>query len=150
MAKGLCFKCRKHGHRACYKNIPCWHGPYSFSCSLSPSTSILRTTHAYTCTISSGWSSFLRTFSGYILFDCFSARLYHICSPDLRFTSPMPFPSYQYPSYYILNPLPDYWSFTIASSPLPLPYYWSLTHSLACLSLYYYLWPGLCSFSLRI
>jgi len=42
----------------CYKNIHCWHGPYSFSFSSSPSTSTLRTIHTYTCTTSSGWSSF--------------------------------------------------------------------------------------------
>jgi hypothetical protein len=45
----------------------------------------------------------------------FLIHLYYICSPDLQLASPMPFPSYWYPSYYILNPLPDYRSMT--SSP---------------------------------
>jgi hypothetical protein len=56
----------------CYKNI---HGPYSFSFSSLHSTSILRTMHAYTCTISFGWSYFHLTFSGYIPFDRFPAHL---------------------------------------------------------------------------
>jgi hypothetical protein len=74
------------------------------------------------------------------------------CSPDPWFASPMPLPLYQYSSYYILNPLPYYWSMTSPplylycilgwwltslypyhslglwlSSPLPLPYYRFLT-----------------------
>jgi hypothetical protein len=42
--------------------------------------------------------------------------LYYICLPDLRLASPMPFPSYRYSPYYILNPIPYYRSKT--SSPL--------------------------------
>jgi hypothetical protein len=96
----------------CYKNIHCWHGPYSFSFSSSPSTFTLRTICTYTCTTSSDWSSSLLIFSGYIPFDCLLAHLYYICSP------PMPFPLYRYPSYYILSPIPYYRSMT--SSPLTL------------------------------
>jgi hypothetical protein len=45
---------RKSGQCKCYKNIHCWHGPYSFSSSLSVSTYTPRTTCAYTCNTSSG------------------------------------------------------------------------------------------------
>jgi hypothetical protein len=54
--------------------------------------------------------------------------------------SPMPFPLYWYPSYYILSPIPYYWSMMLSpitltitsvcdsTIPLPLPYHQSLTH----------------------
>jgi hypothetical protein len=77
--------------RHCYKNIHCWCGPYSFSFSSLPSTSILRTTHAYTCTISFGWSYFHPTFSGCIPFNWFPTHLYHICLPDLWLAPLCPF-----------------------------------------------------------
>jgi hypothetical protein len=63
----------------CYKNICCWHGPYSFSFSSLPSTFTLRTICAYTCTISSGWLYFPLIFSGYTPFDHFLAHLYYAC-----------------------------------------------------------------------
>jgi len=152
----------------CYKNIHCWHGPYSFFFSSSPSTSIRRTMHAYTCTISSGWSYSHLTFSGYIPFDQFLAHLYHICSPDLRLAPLCPFhftgthPIISWAPYLTVSPwhchpipLPNLQlmtqssvTFTVVSvcdsaSPLPLPYHRSLTHFLF---LYYYLQPGLCLF----
>jgi hypothetical protein len=102
----------------CYKNIHGWHGPYSFSSSPSPSTYTLRTMRTYTCNTYSGWPYSHPTFTGYIPSDRFPAHLYYICSPDPRLASSMPLPSYWYPSYYILNPIPYYWSMTL--SPLIL------------------------------
>jgi hypothetical protein len=117
-----------------------------------------KTMHTYTCNTSFDWPYSCPTFSGYIPFDCFLVHLYYICLLDPQLTSPMPLPLYQYPSYYILNPLPYYWSMTSSSltptaslvsdsvpltiasvcdsaSPLPLLYYQSLTQFSLCLSI---------------
>jgi hypothetical protein len=95
-------------HLFCYKNISYWLGPYSFSSLFSPSTFTQGTTCAYTCNTYSGWLYLPPTFTGYIPFDHFLARLYYICSLDYQLAPPMPFPPYQYSSYYILNPIPNY------------------------------------------
>jgi hypothetical protein len=142
----------------CYKNTCSWHGPYSFSSSLSLSTYTRKTMHAYTCNTYSGWLYSSCIFTGCIPFDHVSTFSVLYLLTGFPAWLPMPFPFHWYQPYYIWSPLPYYWSmmsspltlttspvgdsapvtFTIALvcdsvSPLPLPYRRYLTQSPFCL-----------------